>query len=75
MFTQFIRLEYITIYLLMKRIIIKIQNNINGHYHIFADETYYYKNTEQYQWPLTLFDSHWHAMCVYIKKYVSNFIS
>ena len=46
------RLEYITIYLLMKRIIS-------------------YKNAEQYQWPLTLFDSHWHAMCVYIKKYVS----
>ena len=43
-FTQFMRLEYITIYLLMKRIIIKMQNNINGH---------------------------WHAMCVYIKKYVS----
>jgi hypothetical protein len=27
------RLEYITIYLLMKRIIIKMQNNINGHSH------------------------------------------
>jgi hypothetical protein len=43
------------------------------YYHIFADETYYYKNTEQ--WPLILFDSHWHAiiaMCVYIKKYVSS---
>jgi hypothetical protein len=32
LFTQFIRLEYITIFLLMKRIIIKIQNNINQHY-------------------------------------------
>ena len=28
MFAQFIRLEYITIFVLMKRIIIKIQNNV-----------------------------------------------
>ena len=58
MFTQFIRLEYITIFVLMKRIIIKIQNNVK-----FVNGLSYY---------LIAIGRHaCHHMCVYFKKYVS----